>query len=159
MASIPSDQAKSQALARFNDQGPGHINCGQAVLYFALLRMDEDPELVAEAKYFGGGITGMGELCGALNGAALALGIRDRAMIGRGVTEPPGATDPFREILRDFAREFGACRCRDLTGYDLSSPEGAEAFKKSDIRSRCADYVSWVCDRLDPLLEPASATV
>ena len=103
MASLPADQAKAQALARFEDPGPDHINCGQAVLCFALLRMGEDPELITEARYFGGGIAGMGEICGVLNGTALALGVRDLALIRRGVKEPPSAADPLKAILRDFA--------------------------------------------------------
>jgi C_GCAxxG_C_C family probable redox protein len=156
MPSLPAHQAKEQALARFDEPGPGHINCGQAVVCFALLRMGEDPELITYAKYFGGGITGMGELCGALNGAALALGVRDLVLIRRGAAEPPSAADALKDILRGFAEETGSCRCRDLTGYDLSRPEEMEAFKKSETRSRCSDYVRWVCDELEPLLEPAT---
>jgi C_GCAxxG_C_C family probable redox protein len=159
MPSVPADQAKAQALSRFEDAGPGHINCGQAVLCFALLRMGEDPELITDARYLGGGIAGMGEVCGVLSGTALALGIRDLTLIRRGIKEPPSAADQLKDILRDFTKRFGACRCRDLTGHDLSSPEGMDVFKKSEIRSRCADYVSWACDRVDPLLESATATV
>jgi C_GCAxxG_C_C family probable redox protein len=158
MASIPTDQAKAQALAGFQNEGPGHINCAQAVVRFALLRMGEDPEAIVLARYLGGGIAGMGEVCGVLNGTALALGMRDSFLVARGVEEPPAAAEPLKSILREFVAEFGSCRCRDLTGYDLSSAEGMDAFKKSDIRARCADYVSWACDRLDPLLEPAAVT-
>ena len=152
MPSFSAEQAKAQALARFEDPGPGHINCGQAVLCYALLRMGEDPESIMYARYVGGGIAGMGEVCGVLNGTALALGVRDLALTERGVKEPPSAADQLKEIVRDFTREFGSCRCRDLTGYDLSSPEGMDAFKKSEIRGRCVDYVRWACERLDPLL-------
>jgi C_GCAxxG_C_C family probable redox protein len=159
MPSVPVDQAKAQALARFEDTGPDHINCGQAVLCFALLRMGEDPELITDARYLGGGIAGMGEVCGVLSGTSLALGMRDLALVRRGVKEPPSAADQLKDILRDFTKQFGACRCRDLTGYDLSSPEGMDAFKKSEIRSQCAEYVTWACDRLNPLLESVTASV
>ena len=54
--------------------------------------------------------------------------------------------------MRDFAGEFGTRRCADLTGHDLSTPEGRELFMKSEIREKCALYVGWVCDRLAPLL-------
>lgn len=156
MASTPTAEAQAQALARFQDQGSGHINCGQAVLLFALLRMGEDPDLIMEARYLGGGIAGMGEICGVLNGAALALGMRDLMLTEGGVAEPPSAAEALKGIVRDFNQEFGACRCRDLTGYDLSNPESMAAFKSSEIRSRCADYVRWACERLDPLLGPES---
>jgi C_GCAxxG_C_C family probable redox protein len=158
MASVPPEEAKSEALARFQAPAPEHINCAQAVVCYALLRMDEDVDLITEARYFGGGISGMGELCGALNGLALALGMRDRFLAERGIAGPDSTGDQLKSILRDFAAESGSCRCRDLTGYDLSTPDGMIEFRLSDIRSRCNDYVAWAMDRLEPLLEPALTT-
>jgi C_GCAxxG_C_C family probable redox protein len=155
MASISAEQAKADALARFQAPAPEHINCGQAVLYYALVRMDEDPELITEARYFGGGISGMGEICGVLNGAALALGMRDQFLAERGIEGPQATADELKAILRDFTEAFGARRCQDLTGFDLSTPEGMVAFRMSEIRSRCGDYVAWAIDRLEPLLQPA----
>ena len=155
MASISAEQARAEALARFQAPAPEHINCGQAVLCYALLRMDEDPELISEAHYFGGGISGMGEICGVLNGAALALGMRDQFLAERGIEAPQTTADQLQAILRDFADEFGSRRCCDLTGFDLSTPEGMVAFRMSEIRSRCSDYVTWAIDRLEPLLEAA----
>ena len=85
MAQIDQEQAKANALARFAETGPGHINCAQAVVAFSLEVMGEDPDLVVTGRYFGGGIAGMGEVCGAITGAALALGLRD---YGEGATTP-----------------------------------------------------------------------
>ena len=155
MAYMSPEQAKADALARFQAPAPEHINCGQAVLYYGLLRMDEDPELITEARYFGGGITGMGEICGVLNGTALALGMRDQFLTERGIEGPEATADQIKALLRDFTEEFGARRCCDLTGFDLSTPEGMVAFRMSEIRSRCGDYVAWAIDRLEPLLKPA----
>jgi C_GCAxxG_C_C family probable redox protein len=155
MASMPAEQAKAEALARFQSPPPEHINCGQAVLCYALLRMGEDPELITQGHYFGGGVTGMGEICGVLNGTTLALGMRDQFLAERGIEEPQETPDQLRAILRDFSEEFGCRRCYDLTGFDLSTPDGLTAFLLSDIRSRCGDYVAWAIDRLEPLLAPA----
>jgi C_GCAxxG_C_C family probable redox protein len=157
MASLPAELAKAEALARFKAPGADHINCGQAVLVYALLRLDEDPEKITEAKYFGGGITGMGEICGALNGTALALGVRDLAMADRGLEPPADTADQLKAIVRDFGDTFGDRRCLPLTGYDLSTPDGMAAFKMSDIRSKCEDYVTWAIDRVEPLLASALA--
>jgi C_GCAxxG_C_C family probable redox protein len=155
MASVSAELAKADALARFQAPPPEHINCGQAVLYYAVLRMGEDQELITEARFFGGGIAGMGEICGVLNGAALALGMRDQFLAERGIEEPQETPDQLKAILRDFTEEFGCRRCHGLTGFDLSTPDGLTAFLMSDIRSRCSDYVTWAVDRLEPLLQPA----
>jgi C_GCAxxG_C_C family probable redox protein len=157
MAYLSAEEAKAEALARFGAAGAAHINCGQAVFVYALLRLDEDPEKITEAKYFGGGITGMGEICGALNGAVLALGVRDVALAERGLEPPADTADQLKAMLRDFTEAFGGRRCLDLTGYDLTTPDGMAAFRMSDIHSRCADYVAWAIDRVEPLLAPALA--
>jgi C_GCAxxG_C_C family probable redox protein len=155
MASMTPEQAKAQALARFKEHGAEHINCGQAVLVYALYRLDEDPDLVTHAGYFGGGVAGLGEICGALNGSALALGVRDMVLKEKG-QEPPAATkDELRAILRDFEQKFGARTCLALTGHDLSTPEGLTAFHMSDVYGKCAEYVEWAIDRVEPLLAPA----
>jgi C_GCAxxG_C_C family probable redox protein len=155
MASLPPEHARAEALARFAAPPPEHINCGQAVLVYALLRLDEDPEAIIKAKYFGGGFAGSGELCGALSGAVLALGVRDMVLTDRGMEPPAETPDQVRALLKDFSETFGARCCLDLTGFDLTTPEGMTAFKMSDIRSRCNDYVAWAIDRLEPLLAPA----
>jgi C_GCAxxG_C_C family probable redox protein len=145
-------EAKVDVLALFSDQGPGHINCAQAVLRFALLVTGSDTELVALARQFGGGVAGTGETCGAVTGAALALSLRDY--------QAPDAVGPAasRKALQDFtgrfAAEFGALRCRDLTGFDLRTPEGHEAFVRAGGSDQCRDFVGWMCDQMLPLVSP-----
>jgi C_GCAxxG_C_C family probable redox protein len=155
-------RAKEESLARFADEGPGHINCAQAVLSFALRVDGMDPELITAARYFGGGVAGIGEVCGALSGAALALGLRDheveRSPVG-GQADTQRSPDPsatrvaLQDLMRAFNTEFGSLRCRDLTGCDLTTPEGHDAFLKSGGNQRCPLFVSWACDRLLPLLD------
>ncbi|OFW61654.1 MAG: hypothetical protein A2133_04740 [Actinobacteria bacterium RBG_16_64_13] len=152
MAGHPPEQAKAETLARFTDPGPGHINCAQAVLHYGLLLRGLDPELIVDARYLGGGIAAMGEACGALTGAALALGLRDSALDHEDPNLRPRTTESLQELLRKFTAEFGSRRCVELTGYDLSTPEGHKAFGESEARKRCADYVGWMCDQLTPLL-------
>jgi C_GCAxxG_C_C family probable redox protein len=157
MSRMSPEQAKIDALARFTDPGPDHLNCSQAVVHFALLVQGRDPNLVTAARYFGGGIAGMGEACGAVTGAALALGLRDLALAEENADLRPRTTEALQELMRGFAGAFGTRRCLDLTGYDLSTPEGHEAFGESEARKRCADYVGWMCDRLTPMLLAADA--
>lgn len=152
MTGITPEQAKAEAMARFKDPGPDHINCAQAVLCFALLVQGHDPGLLTTARYFGGGVAGMGETCGAISGTALALGLRDMHLTEEAPELRPRTTDRLQELIRGFDLEFGARRCIDLTGFDLSTREGHDAFMGSESRNRCQEYVSWMCDRLTPLL-------
>jgi C_GCAxxG_C_C family probable redox protein len=151
---MPAQEAKVDVLAMFSDQGPAHINCAQAVLRFVLLVTGSDPELMALARQFGGGIAGTGETCGALTGAALALSLRDyQAAEAAG---PAASRKALQECAQRFSAEFGALRCRDLTGFDLATPEGHEAFVKAGGNETCRRFVGWMCDQILPLVEPAT---
>ena len=152
MSGVAPEQAKAEALARFNDPGPDHINCAQAVVCFALAVLDLDPDLIAVARYFGGGIAGMGEACGAITGTALALGLRDAHLDDEDPELRPRTTGSLQDLIRGFTLEFGARRCADLTGCDLSTPEGHDAFMVCEARKRCPECVGWMCDRLAPML-------
>ncbi len=149
---VSVSQAKEEAIAGFLDRGPGHLNCAQAVVHFALRSLGRDPGLALVAHYMGGGMARMGHTCGALSGAVLALGLRD-------LTAPEGEPHDAAEVtlrlqtlIRDFDQEFSAVGCVELTGYDLSTREGYRAFAKSDAQPRCAHYVAWAIDRLSDIL-------
>ena len=70
-------KAKVAALSGFRETGADHLNCAQAVVRFAAILLDARQDSVVLARYFGGGMTGMGQVCGALSGAALSVGMRD----------------------------------------------------------------------------------
>jgi C_GCAxxG_C_C family probable redox protein len=146
------EKAKEAALAVFNDPGPSHVNCAQAVLHFGLRLMEQPTDMITIARYFGGGVAGMGHLCGAVTGAALALGARDMLLPGHPAEAAAASRDKLQATMRAFQSEFRDSNCRELTGFDVSTPEGFKAFKASEASKRCAVYVSWMCDQLAPLL-------
>jgi C_GCAxxG_C_C family probable redox protein len=152
MSALNLENAKADALARFADSGPDRLNCAQAVLRFALIVTGIDPDLVVAGRYFGGGIARTGEACGAVTGAALALGVRDSQLPEQTPDEIALTMESLQNLLRDFAVEFGSRRCCELTGHDLGTPEGYRAFRESPAHERCPGYVGWICDRLAPLL-------
>lgn len=86
------------------------------------------------ATAFGGGIGGTGSVCGALVGAVMAIGIR----YGR---RNPSERDArahalTQELRRRFEAQMGHIDCRELTGMDLSTPEGVKHFYASDVPRR-----------------------
>ena len=148
--------AKEAALAGFRDMGAGHLNCAQAVVHFASMVLGADPDSVVLARYFGGGMTRTGQVCGALSGAALSLGLRDRF---RGLSWPDGAspdTEKLQQMFRRFEAEFGAMTCRGLIGYATDTPEGYSRFRAEGKYEACEGYVSWACDRVYDILETTS---
>ncbi|MBN1320351.1 MAG: C_GCAxxG_C_C family protein [Thermoleophilia bacterium] len=153
MATLTPEEAKADVLARLADTGSDHLHCSQAMVRFALLMMGQDLDLTTIGRYLGGGVAGMGEACGAITGAALALGLRDFDLPGGAPENEPGMTEVLQKLVREFELRFGARRCRDLTGLDMSEPGGVETYSASDAPERCASYISWMCDQLLPILE------
>lgn len=86
------------------------------------------------ASGLGGGIGHEGELCGALTGGVLAIGLHF------GSDNPQDKDAKFRtyersaEYVRRFAMANGAKRCRELTGVNLRSADGREAFRLLKVK-------------------------
>ena len=130
--------------------GPHQLRPGRAPL--RALGDGSDPELIALARQFGGGIAGTGETCGAVTGAALALSLRDYQAVE--AVGPAASRKALQEFTSRFRVEFGALRCRDLTGFDLTTPEGHDAFVRAGGNDKCRSYVAWMCDQVLPLVSP-----
>jgi len=86
------------------------------------------------ATPFGGGIGGRGEVCGAVVGSVMAIGLK----YGREEPSQPNqqAYALAQEFCCRFEEETGHLYCRDLTGMDLSTPEGLRAYRHSDVPLR-----------------------
>jgi C_GCAxxG_C_C family probable redox protein len=118
------------------------FNCSQSV-FAALapeLGLDQETALKIAAP-FGGGISRMGETCGAVTGALMAIGLKE------GFSEPdPAAKERIyqigRQLLARFSELHASTRCRDLLGCDLSTPEGlAKARQRGVFKNQCPVYV------------------
>jgi len=101
----------------------------------------ESPAVPRIATPFGGGIGGLGSVCGAVVGAVMAIGLAR----GREDPEQPRAQAyaAAQRLYRGFQQEMGSTVCRELTGIDLSTPEGLQQLYSSDVRQRvCLRAVS-----------------
>jgi C_GCAxxG_C_C family probable redox protein len=94
------------------------------------------------ASGLGGGVGRQGEVCGALTGGVLAVGL----VHGRDRTEETEAKNAVHakagQFVRRFAEVNGALRCRDLIGLDVSSEEGVqEYYARNLLEERCLGIV------------------
>lgn len=107
------------------------------------------------ALAFGGGVGSGGDACGAVSGAAMAIG----QFVGDHITDDvEKAKAKARELAlayrKDFEAEFGTVNCTPLCGFDHSTPEGRAAHKASDAKERvCTRLVVFAVKRLLPLAE------
>lgn len=131
----PSDEAAS----RFQ-QG---YNCSQSV-FSALapgLGLEEGTALRIAAP-FGGGMGRMGEVCGAVSGALMAIGLKYGATSAEDKAAKERAYTLAAQFGALFQERHGSLLCRTLLGADLSTPEGQQsANEQGSFRTICPRLV------------------
>ncbi len=111
---------KDIALKYFRD----HFNCSQAV--FTAFGTEDglsEEQCLKTACAFGGGIGRQQLTCGAVTGAAMALGLR----YGKGINDPEEKkTETYarvKKLFSEFDKKNGSVSCRELlTGLDMNDP-------------------------------------
>ena len=112
-------------------------NCAQAVLYANCERLGIDPNTALRlATGLGAGVAREGEICGAVTGGVIALGLR----YGRGLDGDKSKTEETYaktgEFLSAFKKRHGSVVCRELTQCDLRTAEGQRSFRENDLLHR-----------------------
>jgi C_GCAxxG_C_C family probable redox protein len=106
-------------------------NCSQAVFSAFAPGYGMDTETALKlASPFGAGLARHGEVCGAVSGALLVLGL------ARGADQPAGKEEVYRlsqEFMHRFEQKHGSVTCRVLIGHDLSTPEGWEKAREANM--------------------------
>lgn len=91
---------------------------------------------------FGAGVSRTGNICGAVSGAILVIGLK----YGKAEEGDNAANDQTRTLVRQFIDEFtkknGSINCTGLLGYDLSDQDEYEKARSENLfRTRCPQYV------------------
>lgn len=112
-----------------------------------------NPDDASAAMALNGGIAYSGGTCGALTGAALALGRLAASRVGDHSAAKTTTRRLIQDLMVEFVREFGATDCRSLTGFDLAAAH--DAFLESGVwETRCMAQIRFVLDRIAPLSDP-----
>jgi len=118
------------------------FNCAQAV--FSSFSEDYGLDAATACKIAGGLGSGarMAELCGAVSGAVLVIGLKH----GQGTSDEadmkPKCNAQTEEFMRRFRAANGDIVCRNLLKCNIATKEGREtATDKGLFRTRCKDLV------------------
>ncbi len=125
------------------------FNCAQTVfsLFADDLGIDEKTALKI-ASGFGGGMA-CAETCGAVTGSYMVIGMK----YGHS-TSNPDEKEKTKQLIRKFNAEFkkahGTLICKNLTGFDISTPEGSAAASEADVfRTQCPGFLKTACNLLE----------
>jgi C_GCAxxG_C_C family probable redox protein len=91
---------------------------------------------------FGGGIGRMGRTCGAVTGAVMVIGLKH----GQADVADDESRQKTHKLVRKFMDSFTALHssveCRELIGYDLSSPTELKKARESGVfENKCHGFV------------------
>jgi C_GCAxxG_C_C family probable redox protein len=130
------------------------FSCSQAILstYGPELGLEKETALKV-AGAFGGGMARMGEVCGAVTGAFMVIGLKH----GKIKVEDEEAKEKTYLIVREFVERFksrnGSIKCRELLGYDISTLEGIKLIKEKKLfYTICVKYVRDAAEIIEELL-------
>ena len=116
------------------------FNCSQAVFCAFAPKFGIDDETALKlTSPFGGGVAHQGQVCGAVTGALMALGLAR----GSDTVETKDETYRMAEnFIRRFRERHDTILCRDLIGIDISTPEGLQSAREREVfKTACPGFV------------------
>ncbi|MEN3202136.1 MAG: C-GCAxxG-C-C family protein [Atribacterota bacterium] len=121
------------------------FNCAESVLLGLCDHLGIENSLIPRiATGFGGGIGHTGNICGAITGAVMALGIR----FGRENPQDKDSRDRLYLLVETFLKEIeetlGYLDCLNLIGVRLNTKEGLERYREENLRLKCQQIVETV---------------
>jgi C_GCAxxG_C_C family probable redox protein len=130
------------------------FSCSQFVLgaYSQMYDLNQRAALKVSSA-FGGGMGHNDEVCGAVSGALMVIGLK----YGRTEADDREAKENTYALARKFANSFksiyGSIRCTDLLGCNLSTEDGViNAKEKNLFETLCVGFVKDATKILEKIL-------
>ena len=136
-----------------------NFNCSQGVftVYAADAGIDEKLALKIAAN-FGGGAR-KGELCGAVAGALMVLGLKYGHCDADDLASKAEAYKIAEEYMDRFIERNGSVVCRELLGYDLTDPMDRKIIMEKNLfRTYCPEMVRSAVQILEEMLSEKERT-
>jgi C_GCAxxG_C_C family probable redox protein len=130
------------------------FSCSQAVLSAFMDQFDLDRDTALRiSSGFGGGMGGLGGVCGAVTAAFMIMGLK----YGSATRQDEEEMNKICKYARSFVNEFKSCKgsaiCRDLLGVDIGTPEGLETAKtKGLFENICPDIVKCSVEIIEEII-------
>ncbi len=150
---MPEASAADLAQARFLE----HYNCAQSTLWgVAEARGLGCAECIpAIAWALGGGVGHTGRVCGAVIGAAMAIGLAiDEAVPGSVWDRKDEANRVVGDLVRRFEAEFGSADCAALLGFAWDEPDAVDRYVAVGAKeATCLPCVRWAATEAARLID------
>jgi C_GCAxxG_C_C family probable redox protein len=138
------------AVSRFKEG----FSCSQAVLSAFSDLFDLELNLALKiSQPFGGGIAHRGEICGAVSGAFMAIGLKYGRTQADDIPARERTYAAVTTFIEKFEGVFGSIICKELLRNDLSTEDG---FKKAEdeglFETLCPKFVRHATELVETLI-------
>ena len=131
------------------------FNCAQAVFSSYSAEYGLDTTIAKKiGGAFAGGMAGNGEVCGAVVGALMLIGLKYGQHIEGDNDSKQKTIKIANEYIQIFKDEYGSIICRDLLKYDLSNEIEAQKARESGVfNTLCPVFVKYSVEIIEEILE------
>lgn len=131
-----------------------NFNCSQGIFTTYAVENGLDEKLALKLGTCFGGGSRKGEMCGAVAGALMVIGLLYGHSDGNDLDSKAKAYALSEEYMNRFIKENGSVVCRELLGLDLSKPDEMAIIREQDLfHTRCPEMIRSAADILDELLK------
>lgn len=140
------NQKVEKALKLFDDG----FNCSQSVIGAFCSKFGLDEELAMKLTCgFGGGMR-CGEVCGAVTGAIMVIGLRYGQYKAEDKESKTRCYDLTSKFMEEYAKRNNSVICRELLGFDLRDTE-ARAKLSGKIGEVCPNAIRTAVELLEEM--------
>jgi C_GCAxxG_C_C family probable redox protein len=130
------------------------FSCSQAILstWGGEFGLERETALRVAAG-FGGGMAGLGEVCGAVTGALIVIGLKHGQTEAKDKERKESNYARVHDFIGRFRSRNASLLCRELLGCDLTTPEARESAKQKGLfTDRCPRFVRDAAEILEDVL-------
>lgn len=122
----------------------GKYNCSQSTMKAILVGMDLDFEQILPlAAGLGAGVAHEGNVCGAVSGAILALGVIESNTHKEPLVQKQAAYTSGEAFVRRFKSKNGTIICNELTGIEMIDTTARKAANEDGtFAKKCPSFVA-----------------
>lgn len=130
-----------------------NFNCSQGVFTSFATELGIDEKLALKlGTNFGGGAR-KGEMCGAVSGALMVLGLKYGHCESSDLKTKSRAYTISEDYMNRFIEANGSVVCRDLLGYNLSIKEDKEKIMEKNLfRTKCPEIIRSAATILEEMI-------
>lgn len=144
----------SRVKKALNQFGTG-CNCCQAITtaFGPNLNLDDQKALKVGAA-FGGGMSRLGNTCGAVSGALMIIGLAFRNEDPEDMENKESVYEIGQKFLTQFIEIHGTVLCRELVGINMNDEKELQAAREAGtFENKCPNFVRTSAELLEKILE------